>query len=834
MSGFGVTGFGTDNSTDASLDYVRDAFADVTKAADSNAGLTDNANTNPLGQYFGNDVAPRYGAKALFIKSITLIEDKSKWIESQPTYEVNWTENFPSAKAYCFGPVSLSQNRNYKWLSFELSTTVKGFGVGGVIRSVRWLVGLCAGALTEKVDGSSVGTFGNILFPMQDIASVPKLPFSPLSSISTNQTFDLHDFRIESDATLEGLSVYGAIVYFENASANIQTVSGDVYLDKNKISVVGSSLAIPSPASMRGGYASVTVQPTSLFQAAQGVIPNVASACNGLINTNLINVSAGTGASFPPGTFIYAQQGATHYIGNVLSRSTDVLTMGVTLPFALSGTTALPILSAGPTFTISQGASGAYEELFTWRPADYGNVYNTAFYNQAGTSGALASFYDDDPSLRWRVWGASCWLNNPGGATFEIRVQDGSLFQVDGQFSALEMEFRTSASAPAIGCTFVVNGIAAFNLTESPGTGVHKRTVFANAGPGFNSVRIQPGTSMLANVASVTGYRYKISTDPASFYTPGGLLQGQTFLQRNSQTAASSAFGPVRRRYADQIPINTGWGATFFMGAAGGARILCDNNTQTGAFNFYGLAFAFVGTKGATFTCLLDGVPQNFSFGQWVGLGSSTAFHTLSFQGENGQTTIIEAIDILNPAPQMENLQQFTNPYYQQDPDIFKVKNKSVTIREGGIKRNHLDPYAAVFSDYFGHTFFGTSLGQTSIANTSLTITTHGGPVMLWTGWIPTDANVPELGALSSAGANDRTFVIRYNRDNTGFRSLVNFPILGDDQTVAGTSNDKLDWPVVIDPAPPPGVHTYNIGILKTGASTIVIGSGRLFAREMF
>lgn len=836
MSGYGITGFGSDNTSSSSLDFVRDAFPDITVAADSNAGLTSNSNTNPLSQYFANDVAPRFGAKVLFIKSIDLIEDRSKWINNTPTFNITWTEPFPSVKGYCFGSAALYKTRNYTGIKFPASDATQGFGVGGVIRKVKWLTGANGGtAINELVDGSSVGTFSTNQYPLFDLIGttneVPIIPFSPASSITANQTLDLHDFRITSSASTCTLRPFGVIVYFENGSSNVQTVSGDVYYDKTKISVVGSSLSIPAPAS-RGGAVGIGVLPNSTFSTVQSSLVDNPSACNGLINTNLVNVSTGTGAFFPPGTFIWAKQGSSHYIGNVLSRSTDVLTMGITLPFALSGTTAVPILYAGTTFTTS---SYSLEEAWTYRPSDYGPLYNTALYATSGTSQALNSFFDSSPSLDYRIWGASCFMRNTDSATFEILVQNGSLFQVDGQFSALELEFHLAFGTAGIGCTFIVNGIPAFNLHEAPGAGYHRRLIMTGAANGFNSVRIQPGASMLnCTISSITGYRSVIPGFSGSGYGLGGVLQGQTFLQRDAQSASFGAFGPIQRVYADQIPTSTGWGSTFIGTAAGGVRIECSDNTDTGTLNFYGQAFAFVGTKGATFTCLFDGVAQNFSFGQWVGTGSSTAFHTLTFQGENGQTTLISAIDILNPSYEMMNTQKFSNPYYEPDAETFKVSSGTLKIKDGGIKRSKLDPYAAVFSSYFGHTFFGSSLGQTSLTSSSVAITTNGGPVMLWVESLASDPVPSQIVAVGAGVAANADYFIRYNRDNTtGTGRVVSIANGATDGAASGLSSYGA-FPAVIDPNPPAGIHYYTVGLQKTVASLILTGNGRLFARELF
>lgn len=836
MSGYGITGFGSDNSSSSSLDFVRDAFPDVTVAPDSNSGLTSNSNTNPLSQYFANDAAPRFGAKVLFIKSIDLIEDRSKWINNTPTFNITWTEPFPSVKGYCFGSASLYKTRNYTGIKFPASDATQGFGVGGVIRKVKWLTGANGGtAINELVDASVVGTFSTNQYPLFDLIGttneVPIIPYSPASSITSSQTLDLHDFRITSTSSTCTLRPFGVIVYFENGSNNVQTVSGDVYYDKTKISVVGSSLSIPA-ATTRGGAVGIGILPNSTFSTVQSTLTDNPSACNGLINTNLVNVSAGTGAFFPPGTFIWAKQGSSHYIGNVLSRSTDVLTMGVTLPFALSGTTAVPILYAGVTFTTS---SYSLEEAWTYRPSDFGPLYNTALYARSGTSGALNSFFDSSPSLDYRVWGASCFMKNTDGATFEILVQNGSLFQVDGQFSALEIEFHVSSGIAGIGCTFIVNGIPAFHLHESPGAGYHRRLVMTGAANGFNTVRIQPGASMLnTTISSVTGYKSIIPGFSGSGYGLGGVLQGQTFLQRDAQSASFGAFGPIQRVYADQIPTSTGWGSTFIGSGAGGLRIECSDNTDTGTLNFYGLAFSFVGTKGATFTCLFDGIAQNFSFGQWVGLGSSTAFHTLTFQGENGQTTIIQAIDILNPSYEMVNTQKFTNPYYEPDAETFKVSNGTLKIKDGGIQRSKLDPYAAVFSSYFGHTFFGASLGQTSLESSQVAITTHGGPVMLWVESLASDPNPAVITNAAAGAAANADFSIRLNRDNNDATGRVqNFRGGVTDAAASGLSFYD-GWPMMLDPNPPAGIHYYTLGLLKSGQSLILTGNGRLFARELF
>jgi hypothetical protein len=85
------------------VQYISDTLPDVSLPASNNTSLTDTASTNPLGFKFGNSDTPELGVKTLFIKSLTLIDDRSKWVNNKPTYIITWNENMPAIVGYTFG-----------------------------------------------------------------------------------------------------------------------------------------------------------------------------------------------------------------------------------------------------------------------------------------------------------------------------------------------------------------------------------------------------------------------------------------------------------------------------------------------------------------------------------------------------------------------------------------------------------------------------------------------------------------------------------------------------------------------------------------------------------
>jgi hypothetical protein len=76
-------------------DFVNDAFSDFSVAANNNTGLSTSILKNPLSDFLGNNDAPTYGYKTLFVKDLILIADRTLWQSNKPTYQVVFTENFP-------------------------------------------------------------------------------------------------------------------------------------------------------------------------------------------------------------------------------------------------------------------------------------------------------------------------------------------------------------------------------------------------------------------------------------------------------------------------------------------------------------------------------------------------------------------------------------------------------------------------------------------------------------------------------------------------------------------------------------------------------------------
>lgn len=670
MSGFGVVGFGNENSSASQSAYINDVFADVSLKPTNNTGFSSTVSTNPLQHSYANDDAPKYAAKTLWIKDLVPVSDRTLWVNSKPTYNIIWNEDFPSAQGYCFGAVTI--NKFAGGVRLDINGLSDGFGVGGIIRRVQWIIEGSNNSnafATVTLDGAGV--------PTLDFASSfawngqPK--FNAYTSSSSAATRNIHDYRL---ITLEPntLQVTGVVVYYEVPGLGIDCFGGSTYLDKVKVTTSGTTLGLPAITNFRGGRAAIFKTAALQYGVTTTLVDDIASIGIGASGTNLLSVTTGTGASYPAGTIVYAAIGATQYIGNVLSRSTDTLTMGVTLPQGVSNAL-FHVEQAGHTFAINQTLS---VKAFDFDVSSMTPIVGTPI-----TSGVLAF---QDPSLNYRVWGATLSIV-PGtsihsalsGSTLGVQIPANisSFLQIDGCFQSLEFEFMAGISG-YIQATFGIDGMNCFNINEAvAGPSVVRKTMMVNAGPGWHSVNMQAGASIQqVAVTKITGYNSAITNGP-SFGVLANLAFGQTFLQRSAYNATLMAFGNLTRYYADSIWLKgfSSWirgttstvaGGVFYNGISG--------PLSNGRFGFYGSAIGFVGSIGTSFSCTVDGLSLAPNFGGLVGAAQLTNdFHLLSFNCNTG-TTRLDAIDVIRPQGEVTSTQHY-EPYTE-----IQVDNKSMTF----------------------------------------------------------------------------------------------------------------------------------------------------------
>lgn len=631
------------------LSFIQDDFADITVPANSNLGFSNTPASNPLQHFYGNDDTPRYGAKILWLKDIQPIANRALWINDRPTYDIIWHEDFPQAKGYCFGAVQLNTFGAGKRL--DLNRVGDSIGVGGVIARVMWIVESDTGAGSSgqlALDGVNTTT---IDFSSGSSGWDGQPKFNAYVAEASNETRNIHDFRLSALPPPGNCKVTGVIVYYELGSS-IDCFGGTSYLNKTQVMSTGTTLALPSFAAFRGGLADIYKTSAGGYAATTSLVADIATIATGSSGTNLLSVTPGTGGSFLAGNFVYAAVGATQYIGNVLIRSSDTLTMGVTLPFGVSSTL-YQLFRCGDSLPISQTLLQKSFEFYAGA---------TQVVGISAVNGILAF---SDPQLNWRVWGATLGILGASaifnilGMTQGIDLNQASSFvQVDGRFQALEFEFLSGISA-VLQATISIDGIPAFNYNENVNEpGIFRRTIMLDAGMGWHSVvmkRAAGFTQLL--LSSVVGYQSKVYNGP-SFGVLSELGMGQTFLQRNAQNATLTAFGDYTRYFADSINFKGPWGRGTTAIAAGGVYFAGATGSCTGRFGYYGSAAAIVGALGNSLTINIDGSLQGQSFNTWIGLSLSNGFHVLDFTC-NGGTTRIDAIDVLSTQAKIRNTQNF-------------------------------------------------------------------------------------------------------------------------------------------------------------------------------
>lgn len=630
MSG-NFTLFSNDQGSQAgAIDYVKDVFDDVTLPPTNNTSLTSSSTTNPLGYFFNNDDIPRFGPKTLFIKDLVLVADRSKWVNFKPTYEVIFTETFPSVRAYVFGNVSSTYKSSQsapseqQQLVINFKTIGDGFGISGVMRRVAFIVSDSTAATATgqlAVDGSNTTTvdFSTLA---SDSNSTRASRTTTYVHAAANETANIHDYRLTS-IQADTLKVVGLIAYFENSGANVEQPSGVSYVDKSKItSTSGASFALSSFGSSLGGNALYYKTQTTGYQVDALSATTVPSIAQGNSGTNLLTVTTGQGSSFLAGYGIVVPQGTSMYVGSVASVSTDTLTVSPTLPFGITNTI-YRAWSSGPTLSIN----ASFMQL----------AYSIDFSKLLIAGGVSQPILD--PEGRYCLWGSNLGVTTIDGVNSAYFLGGSGFLQVDGYFSAAELEMIGAATFNA---TLSVNGAPAWSVNTGH-TGAFKRTVFTDAGPGWNSFVVGAGTAMgLLGVSSVNLYKRK-STHGITFGRLGSLDTQQAYTERTAANSTLMALGLHRRTYSDQLYLKGSWvrGQTFT--AAGGALYYGASTNSVLTHQYYGKNFAVIGTAGGG-TLTLDGVGVALTFNAMQTVASE-GFHTIQYTVGSGATAQIQAID---------------------------------------------------------------------------------------------------------------------------------------------------------------------------------------------
>lgn len=873
MAGYGELGFNSDSAGGGALDYIQDAFQDISVPANSNAGFSSTVSKNPLGYYLGNPCTPRYGAKVLWIKDLVALPPEKSTVSSlsgaqRPTYQIVWHEDFPAAQGYMYGapvleksPVDLNPTPAIVGVNGHQRTTVKmwrrgdGIGITGIIRRVQWLFEpspQSSLSVQLQLDGANTSTINIGGSAVLNSSASSVTPWAGWDAQSSNEDREIHDFRAFCTADYQLATVVGAVVYYEITGGAIDCLGGSTYIDKSKVTPVGTSLALPSNTSFRGGRAAVYATPAAGFGVTTTFVTDIVSNATGSSGTNLLSLSPGTGASYPLGTLVFIP-GATDYVGNVLSQSSDTLTMGVTLPIGLSNSV-YQIARAGYSLgsTVYQLTSTMWEKAWDW---DVTRDGITGFSSViSGSSYLYGVGVYQDPWQRFRVTGTTFQvlglsglitgqsngipLYNFGATNILTFPGSGSDIRVQGQFQALEFEWFAGLSGLIAG-TMSIGGIPALGINENlSGGGFVTRRYLADSGPGFNSVRFASGSSHAGcGITRITAYKTKVPSGP-SFGVLSELSLGQTFVARAAQNATLTAFGNIQRVYADQLALFGSWGREVGTGYAGGVRYAGGAVAETGRFSYYGTQFCIVGTQGTSFTLTVNGTPTVATFNQWQGGALSLGFQTLLFNAQAGISSAIEAIDFLTPDPVITNKQNFPQPIPVPSPEDFDVIGGKVYIRDKSIgpkqlqdgavtqqKRASLGQQISVSS---GAVQSNATTTPADVTGLTVTITTSGRPVYLQ---VIDDGSGNACSIAANSSTAEAIAQFSFLRGST---TLTTTLIQSEPAGVASVQYNLPATTLSHVDTPPAGTYTYKVQFVAGNAtSTATITRCKLIAYEL-
>lgn len=616
-------------------DYVKDVFDDVSLPATNNTNLTSTASTNPLGSFFANDDSPHFGPIALAIKDLVLIEDRTKWISNKPTYKILWDKPVGGLEGYLFGNFSTA------YVNGQVIVTIKtigdGIGLTGVYRQAAIRVqGDTAATATAQVtvDGSNTTTvsFNSLAADSNSQSVVRRFMLTHSASLETK---NIHDIRFTA-LQVNTLKITGVTVYAENTGGNLDIFPGTTYGDKNKnTTTVGGTMAVPTFGSSLGGKSVIYKSILNAYTQSALSASTPISIAQGSSGTNLLNVSTGDGSKYPIGSGVIAPNGTSMYVGFVTNQSTDTLTISPTLSFGISSSI-YRHYTASNTATISA-------TLFS-----LARSFDFATLTLASTTGINQYF---DPNGRFALWGQGIGVTtfDSKRALFFLGATTG-FFQLDGYFSAADVEMIGNGVLHA---TFGVNGIPAWGLNTGQ-TGTIKRSVMSDAGPGWNSFVVTPGSS-LTGIAFTKFNMYERARDQN--VTTGLLAEIeslQTYTERSAINATMVAPGTFRRVYADQLLLQGSWVRGLTGSVPGGAIYYGASTNSALRFNYYGKDFAILGTAGSL-QITIDGASTSTTFNSFKTVASE-GFHSV-VATSLGATTQIYGIDFARSKNDLLNLQ---------------------------------------------------------------------------------------------------------------------------------------------------------------------------------
>ena len=649
-----------------SLDFIRDAFDDISLPATNNTGFSDTVGKNPFSKFFANTDAPQYGAKTLWIKDLVLESDRTKWVSDKPTYRVIFTESCPSIYAYVAGNVRLRNREN--GISVDLRGVGDLLGISGVVRRVQFLVNAVNGTSTAsvQVDGTANATTIQMGSAPNPTAGVNL--FNAQVHAASNEDKEIHDYRIVG-ANAYGMSISGIIVYFENSGQNIDCFPGTTYVNKDKKTTTSiNTLSIPSFSLSNGAISQIYKTSSAGYTAVTVQAPSLETVATGSSGTNTVAVSTGTGSSFPAGTGFVTQFGSTTFVGMVRSVSTDTLTVGPTLTYGISGLL-YSTWKVGPTYAIN---ASLYQLAYTFDPSQANTVIDPNGFVKGATSG----FYFSDNEKRYHAWGRNLDYVQTDGFNGIGFKGVSSCIQLDGRFQAAEIEMAaTPGATPAIWhATFGINGIEGSWSVNEGYTGAVRRTVFTDSGPGWNSFVMGTGSSH-GNMAITKINFYQMRPSIGVSYGHLAKFDHNTdIVSRSAINATLMALGTHQRVYADEIYLTGHWERGLTSTAAGGVYYQGASTNSIATVGFYGKDWAALGVASASFSISLDGAGVGSTLNTFIS-GATEGFHNAIITNRSG-SIIIQAFDYTRVRGELIN-QQTVSPI--EIPDTAQVYEQGST-----------------------------------------------------------------------------------------------------------------------------------------------------------
>lgn len=666
MAGNSVTLFGSDPPTGANS-FVQEAFSDITDMPSNNTGWSSTVSSNPMNNLYANDDSPRFGPKTLWIKDLVLEPNRINWINGKPTYRIIWNEPFPSAQGYVFGNVQLVRRGDQTFV--RLKNVGDGAGVGGVFaRCMFMMVGYGSQGLTiastaanatgaVAVDGTSNSVtldWSNAVGPSITNGAPLAMPgtvpmYFPIVADTSNEAYNIHDFRMTANQDGGAFQIAGFVVYSENPSLTIDQFPGVTYNNKTRsTSTANTTLQLPSMGGSLGGVATIWKNAAAGYSMSVFGQTTTQSAATGSSGTNLMTVTTGQGASFSVGNGVISYFGSTPYVGLVQSISTDTLTVFPTLTIGVSGNI-YRYFQSGQSLVIN-GSLNILSMSFGATELAKTNMFQ-------GYSGA--NIYTD-PQLRYYLWGNGIGMTTIDSTwpALSIAPTTGA-FQCEGNFNCAEIEW-VGMSVAVLSGTMMVNGFGSYNHSSLGFTGLLKKTVFSDAGPGWNSFAFNPDANF-TNVAISRINLYQRNRDVSASY---GLLAkfdiNQAFVPKTTN-ATMGGPGVFQRLYIEQLMLRGPWVRSAGTTIAGGMCYYGSTTTCTVGFNYFGTGFCVHGLslgQGGSMNLSLDaGANQGVtSIGTIIGAGST--FHSASLAVLGG-TVCLFGIDFYRTYGEMKNLQTF-------------------------------------------------------------------------------------------------------------------------------------------------------------------------------